>query len=101
MMPSVGYDDDDDFIVPEVVETGASDDSSALSWGLKTLGGLVFSKSDGKTQEVQEPEPEPTLPPGFSAIVNAEEEEIYPAEVSVGIFVTDEGSWWSPLPFSV
>ena len=81
MMPSLVDDDDDDFIVPEVVETGASDDST-LAWGMKTLSGLVFSRSDAvrRTQEVK-PEPEPTLPPGFSAIVNAEEEEIYPAEV--------------------
>lgn len=85
MMPA--GDDDDDFIVQTVVETGASDaqENGAFGWGLKKLGGLgglMFSKADGTDQRDVVVEPEPTLPPAFSATLNAEEEEIYPAEVS-------------------
>lgn len=83
--------EDDEFIVPAVVaergRTGAQqeDAAGAFGWGLKKLGGLVFSNpSDPSTSEpscsagaVQES----SLPPGFSAIINAEEEKIYPAEV--------------------
>lgn len=74
--------DDDDFIVQTVVETGASDtqDDGAFGWtGLKKM----FAKGDNASlDQADAAEPEPTLPPGFSAILNAEEEDIYPAEVS-------------------
>lgn len=80
MMPAA--DEDDDFIVQTVVERGASDaqEDGAFGWGLKKLGGLVFAKP-GASEQLDVVEPEPTLPPGFSATLNAEEEEIYPAEV--------------------
>lgn len=77
-------DDEDDFIVQTVEDTGASDaqQQHGASWGygLKTLGGLVFASNKAPAAEVAA-EPEPTLPAGFSATLNAEEEEIYPAEV--------------------
>lgn len=81
--------DDDDFIVPSADDCAAVDgepQSGAVTSGLLGWGGLtkfVFSKkaggdpsggADAATQE-------PSLPPGFSALLNAEEEEIYPAEV--------------------
>lgn len=80
MMPAA--DEDDDFIVQTVVERGASDapEDGALGWGLRKLGGFVFAKTDPSDRS-NAVEPEPTLPPGFSATLNAEEEEIYPAEV--------------------
>lgn len=81
MMPSA--EEDDDFIVQTVVETGASDtqDDGAFGWtGLKKM----FAKGDNASLDQADAavEPEPTLPPGFSAIINAEEERIYPAEVN-------------------
>lgn len=88
--------DDDDFIVQSEDVPACSDDaqglgaraaavgvgSGAFGWeGLKRLGGLVFA--NGATSEGCDAaaEPEPSLPPGFSVLLNAEEEEIYPAEV--------------------
>lgn len=75
-------DDEDDFIVQAVDDPGASEAQQQASWSFKKLGGLVFASTSGKEPE-PEPEPEPTLPAGFSATLNAEEEEIYPAEVRV------------------
>lgn len=80
-------DDEDDFIVQTVAEPSSPDaqqESSARGrkWG-KYLGGLVFA-SKRPDPVVAEPEPEPTLPTGFSATLNAEEEKIYPAQVSCG-----------------
>lgn len=77
-------DDEDDFIVQAVEDTGAAtaDAQQQASWSLKSLGGLVFASTSGKAPAAEvEPEPEPTLPAGFSATLNAEEEEIYPAAV--------------------
>lgn len=82
MMPAA--DDDDDFIVQTVVETGTASDArenGAFGWGLKKLGGFVFANADGASERSAVVEPEPTLPPGFSSTLNAEEELIYPAEV--------------------
>lgn len=78
-------DDEDDFIVQAVEDTGASDAQQDASWtqyGLKKLGGLVFASKTPSAEEIPV-EPEPTLPAGFSATLNAEEEEIYPAEVRI------------------
>lgn len=73
-------DDEDDFIVQTVEDTGTPDTQQRdASWSLKKLGRLVFSSNHKPA--VEEPEPEPTLPAGFSATLNAEEEETYPAEV--------------------
>lgn len=75
-------DEEDDFIVQNAAaaeEAPGTPQEDVLGWrqyGLKKLGGLVFAKG---AEEVAEPEP--TLPAGFSATLNAEEEEIYPAEV--------------------
>lgn len=80
-------DDEDDFIVQTVEDTAvaASDTQQDESWrqyGMKKLGGLVFSSRAAAEMPV---EPEPTLPAGFSATLNAEEEEIYPAEVRITV----------------
>lgn len=77
-------DDEDDFIVQTVEDTGASDARQQGSWSLKSLGGLVFASTSGRASTAEvEPEPEPTLPAGFSSTLNAEEEKIYPAEVRI------------------
>lgn len=78
-------DDEDDFIVQTVAEPSSPDPKKDKStrgrkWG-KYLGGLVFASKE-PTPAAAEPEPEPTLPTGFSATLNAEEEKIYPAQVS-------------------
>lgn len=81
-------DDDDDFIVPAAEDSamlaeeaqGGAPMSGLLGWGGLTK--FVFSKKAGDPSgESDAPVPEPSLPPGFSALLNAEEEEIYPAEV--------------------
>lgn len=76
-------DEEDDFIVQSaaLVEeaTAGTQQEDVVGWrqyGLQKLGGLVFAKGAETVVES-----EPTLPTGFSATLNAEEEEIYPAEV--------------------
>lgn len=78
-------DDEDEFFVQTVVETGESDASTETwrQYGLKKLGGLVFAKTSAAEASSAAAEEEPTLPAGFSATLNAQEEEIYPAEVSL------------------
>ena len=91
-------DDEDDFIVQAVDDPGASEaQQQQASWSLKKLGGLVFASTSGKEPE-PEPEPEPTLPAGFSATLNAEEEEIYPAEVRVRSRSTHDWDTTPPSP---
>lgn len=84
----VAVDDDDDFIVqPPGEEDGAGgtdgnksqQQKGASQYLLEGFKRLVFAKhGEGESGKA---EPEPTLPTGFSAILNAEEEEIYPADV--------------------
>lgn len=80
-----GPDEDDDFIVDIVGEDaptpGSEQGSAAFSWA--DLKRLVFAKrrSAGAREAVA---PAPSLPPGFSAMLNAEEEEMYPARVRRG-----------------
>lgn len=88
-------DEEDDFIVPTTpaaAEAGSSSDAqgdaSARGWG-SYLGGLVFARAKEPAPAL---EPEPTLPSGFSATLNAEEEKIYPAEVR-----SCEGRTWAVL----
>ncbi|CAM9351695.1 unnamed protein product [Ectocarpus sp. 6 AP-2014] len=88
-------DEEDDFIVPTTpaaaAEVGSSDDAQAdastRGWG-SYLGGLVFARAK---EPAPASEPEPTLPSGFSATLNAEEEKIYPAEAKIRVLVA-EGS---------
>lgn len=89
-------DEEDDFIVPTTpaaaTEAGslsdAQGDASTRGWG-SYLGGLVFARAK---EPAPASEPEPTLPSGFSATLNAEEEKIYPAEVR-----SYEGRGWALL----
>lgn len=81
----VPVDDDDDFIVQPPGE-GEDDSKNGVQAGpgaslLEGFKRLVFAK--GQPEDAENKEPDPTLPPGFSAILNAEEEEIYPANVRV------------------
>ncbi|CAM9527708.1 unnamed protein product [Ectocarpus fasciculatus] len=90
-------DEEDDFIVPTTpaaaaaAQAGSSSDApgdaSTRGWG-SYLGGLVFARTKEPAPAL---EPEPTLPSGFSATLNAEEEKIYPAEAKIRVLVA-EGS---------
>lgn len=76
-------DDDDDFIVKPPSENGDTAQPGSQPRGSRLLlegfKRLVFAKGERDTGAAAEQEP--ILPAGFSAMLNAEEEEIYPADV--------------------
>lgn len=96
----VAVDDDDDFIVQPPGEGDGAEAADGSNRGQQQQGAsryflqgfrrLVFAKGEGESGKPPA-EPEPTLPSGFSAILNAEEEEIYPADAKIRV-VLAEGS---------